>query len=108
MALIGYLIRACAGTAAPSCSVERNSTRFLLASAKISGPLLRRTAGGSPRGRRCRQHPGTEICIPLHCGEAKIGDATFPETAFRVTLLGLRLLSNCYQSSHFHGCGAML
>jgi hypothetical protein len=65
--------------------------------------------GGCPHvGAVCRQHPGTEICIPLHCGEARIGDATFPETAFRVTLLGLRLLSNCYQSSHFHGCGAML
>ena len=41
-------------------------------------------------------------------GEPKIGDETIPETAFRVTLLGLRLMSNCYQSSHFHALNAML
>jgi len=106
MALIGYLIRARVGTAAPGCPVERSSTASPGPGWKKRKLRFRRTAGGG-----CPHVGAGVVNVPARKSASHYfvgGDETFPETALQVTLLGLRLMSNCYQSSHFHGCGAML
>src|SRR6476661_7513442 len=74
MALIGYLIRACVGTAAPGCPVERSSTRFLFLQRKNKRSLAPPDSrGGCPHTGAgvVSLAAGTEswrwrgICIPI-------------------------------------------